>query len=232
MCNREFASKQLNKILIRINLAAEKVGRDPSEITLVGACKQQSSNLVQAFIDSGLYDFGENYLQEFLTKQQKLTSEKVCWHFIGRVQSNKCKDIAQHFNWVHAVDRYKVAKALGKARPANLQPLNLLVQLNVENEDTKGGITAEQAYRLCDEVAELESVNLRGFMLIPKSDANLTEQRRPFATARETMERVNQRLGLKLDTLSMGMSNDLEAGILEGATMIRVGTALFGARDS
>jgi len=232
MCNRDFASKHLNKILNRINLAAERANRDPSEITLVGASKQQTSDLLKTFIYSGLTDLGENYLQESLTKQQELKDAKINWHFIGRLQSNKCKVIAEHFNWVHTIDRLKVANALAKARPTDLQPINILVQLNVDDEESKGGISVKHAYQLCDEVTELEGVNLRGFMLIPKPRIDLSEQRRPFSIAKETMESVNQRLGIQLNTLSMGMSNDLEAAILEGSTMIRVGSDLFGPRDS
>ncbi|MCL4169417.1 UNVERIFIED_CONTAM: hypothetical protein GTU68_023225, partial [Idotea baltica] len=131
---------------------------------------------------------------------------------------------------VHAVDRLKIAKALAKARSTEQQKLNLLVQLNVDNEDSKGGISPEHSYQLCAEIAEIETIQLRGFMLIPKPSLDIVDQQRPFAIARETMQTINQRLGLKLDTLSMGMSNDLESAILEGSTMIRVGSDLFGPR--
>ena len=199
---------------------------------MVGASKQQTSIHVGDFYESGLRDFGENYVQEALTKKQELEDLNINWHFIGRIQSNKCRAIAENFNWVHSVDRLKIAKALANASAARDQPLNILIQLNNDRESSKAGITIAQAPKLCREIAELNAVCLRGFMLIPKSTTEMDHQRQPFSAAREAMESINQRYGMNLDTLSMGMSNDLEAAILEGATMIRIGTDLFGARKN
>lgn len=231
MSHIDFASEQLNKIDNRIQLAASNARRDPSEIKLIGASKQQSAELINDFHHAGLSNVGENYLQEALIKQNKLNNSNIDWHFIGKVQSNKCKTIAQHFDWVHSVDRTKIAKGLARFRSeAKMAPLNMLVQLNVDGEESKGGVSMTEVPTLCDQLTELDGVRLRGLMLIPAPNSSSETQRKPFALARETLELTNQQYGLRLDTLSMGMSNDLEAAISEGSTMIRVGTALFGAR--
>ena len=231
MCNRDFASKQLNMIKNRIERAASSANRDPATIKLVGASKQKTAEVLRAFQIAGLSDFGENYLQEALVKQIELNDLMIDWHFIGKPQSNKCKTIAQYFDWVHSVDRLKIARRLAQFRSDQDKPaINILIQLNLDQEQTKGGIELDQAPSLCAQISELEGVQLRGFMLIPAPSNTSDEQRRPFASARETLELTNQRYGLTLDTLSMGMSSDLEAAILEGATVIRIGSALFGAR--
>lgn len=236
MSNRDFASKQLNKIQNRILDAARAANRDPSEITLIGASKQQSSQRINEFYASGQRSFGENYLQEALLKQAELTDLDIDWHFIGKLQSNKCKAAAQHFDWVQTVDRLKIAQRLAQFRSSEFsnmerRPLNVLIQLNIDQEDSKAGVSLQAAPSLCAEICELGTICLRGFMLIPKPARDLDQQRRPFAQARHTLEKINQSLGITLDTLSMGMSNDLEAAISEGATMIRVGTDLFGPRS-
>ena len=225
--NRDYASKQLNKIRNRIQLAAKSANRDDSEITLIGASKRQKPELIRAFSEAGLRAVGENYLQEAINKQQQLTDIELQWHHIGAVQSNTTRLIAEHFSWVHGVDRFKIAQRLADASNA----LQLCVQLNVEGEASKGGVSVNAAAELCAQIAELDSIKLRGFMLIPKPRADPTDQRRPFALARETLEQVNQRYGLQMDTLSMGMSGDLEAAIAEGSTMVRIGTDLFGPRE-
>ena len=231
MSNRDFASKQLNMIQNRIQQAASAANRDPIEVELIGASKQQAVTLMLDFHHAGLGSFGENYLQEALTKQKDLSDNNIDWHFIGKVQSNKCKTIAQHFDWVHSVDRLKIAQRLAKYRKElNRPPINILIQVNIDEEASKGGITVAQAPQMCAQTSELEGVVLRGFMLIPSPATSQDAQRKPFAKARETLELANQRYGLQLDSLSMGMSADLEAAILEGSTMIRVGTALFGSR--
>ncbi|MDB4511925.1 YggS family pyridoxal phosphate-dependent enzyme [Arenicella sp.] len=231
MSNRDFASKQLNMIKNRIRCAAISVKRDPTTIKLVGASKQKSAEILRSFYLAGLSNMGENYLQEALVKQAELNDLSIDWHFIGKPQSNKCKTIAQHFDWVHSVDRLKIAQRLAQFRSAQEKsPINLLIQLNVDQEQSKGGIAVAQAPSLCAQISDLENVQLRGFMLIPKATDSIDQQRRPFAAARDVLERTNQRYGLGLDTLSMGMSSDLEAAINEGATIIRIGSALFGAR--
>jgi len=234
MCNREFSSKQLNKIKNRIKTAALRAHRDPADINLIAASKQQSSSKVRDFNAAGLTQFGENYLQEALHKQQNLASCKINWHFIGQIQSNKCKAIAQNFSWVHTVDRLKIAERLARFRleheTLSNHPLNILLQINIDQEASKAGISVDSAAMLCNKISELKGINLRGFMLIPQRRLNYEQQKRPFALARSTLELINQQQGLNLDTLSMGMSADLEAAISEGATMIRVGTDLFGPR--
>ncbi|MCL4129165.1 UNVERIFIED_CONTAM: hypothetical protein GTU68_056870 [Idotea baltica] len=215
----------------RIRHAALDARRDPSDIKLIGASKHQSINLLRDFCLAGLTDLGENYLQEALTKQGKMNDSVVDWHFIGKVQSNKCKTIAEQFDWVHSVDRFKIAQRLAQSRAAKGEsPLNILIQLNIDLEDSKNGIHLTQAPTMSAQISELEGIKLRGFMLIPAPSNSKEQQRRPFALAREVLEMTNQQHGLELDTLSMGMSGDLEAAILEGATMIRVGSALFGPR--
>lgn len=229
MSNRDYASKQLKQIQNRIATALSKSARDGSPVTLIGASKRQSSQLIADFYKAGLKDVGENYLQEAIEKRADLTNLDLQWHFIGQIQSNKTKLIAENFSWVHGVDRLKIARRLAQhANPE--QPLNLLLQLNIDDEDSKGGVALDKAATLCQQISELENIVLRGFMLIPQARDDFEQQRQPFAVARQTLESVNQQYGLKLDTLSMGMSQDLEAAIAEGATMVRVGTDLFGAR--
>ncbi|MCP1648825.1 pyridoxal phosphate enzyme (YggS family) [Pseudomonas nitroreducens] len=175
----------------------------------------------------GLADFGENYLQEALLKQAELVDLPLTWHFIGPIQSNKTRPIAEHFGWVHSVDRLKVAQRLSEQRPANLPPLNVLLQVNVSGEDSKSGCSPEELPALAQAVAQLPRLKLRGLMAIPEPTEDIAVQHAAFARLRELMQALN----LGLDTLSMGMSHDLEAAIGEGATWVRIGTALFGARD-
>jgi len=224
----EFAVTQLGIVKTNITKIAKQYQRDPASITLIGASKTQSSETLNAFYQAGLTAVGENYLQEALSKQTALQNQTLEWHFIGGIQSNKTKDIAENFSWVHGIDRLKVAQRL------NMQcnkPINALIQLNVDAEQSKNGVTLDQAATLCNDIAQLEQIDLRGFMLIPKTSHPVEEQRRPFALARQALQQINQQYGLTMDTLSMGMSNDLEAAIAEGSTMVRVGTALFGKRE-
>ena len=240
MRNNDYAGQQLTNIRQRIAEAADRAGRLLDSIRLVGASKQQDAPTVAAFNAAGLTDFGENYLAEAVEKQQMLNNCEIDWHFIGQIQSNKTRLIAENFNWVHSIDRLKYAQRLSAQRwsaqqtsphPAiGSKPLQVLIQLNVDNEASKAGINLSQAGELCAEIQNLQSLNLRGFMLLPKSRQGFDQQRQPFNAARELLERTNQRFGLAMDTLSMGMSNDLEAAIAEGSTMLRVGTDLFGRR--
>lgn len=229
MSNRDFASKQLNKIQNRISIAAASANRDPSSISLIGAAKQQSTELVRAFSDQGLAHIGENYLNQGLEKQQALSDLELTWHFIGAIQSNKTRDIARYFDWVHSIDRLKIAERLNRQAPAGKR-LQLLLQINVDDEASKAGVTPAQTPQLCDEIAQLPTLDLRGFMLIPMARSDFDAQRKPFAQARQLLDSCNQRYGLSMDSLSMGMSNDLEAAIAEGSTMVRIGTDLFGPR--
>lgn len=229
MSNSDYASRQLNKIRYRIAIAADKAKRDRQAITLIGAAKQQNVELIRSFVVAGLQHLGENYLNEALSKQDALDDTDVTWHFIGKLQSNKTKAIAQHFSWVHSLDRFKIAQRLNAHTPVG-KKLQTLLQIDSDNEPGKGGVSPKQAPVLCDQISQLENLCLRGFMLLPKPRTEFTEQRQSFASARELMQQCNQRYGLRMEHLSMGMSNDLEAAVAEGSTMIRIGTDLFGAR--
>jgi len=230
MANREYAAKQLNKIQNRIYKAAKACGRDRSSIKLIGASKKQQPTLIRDFLHQGLDALGENYLQEAISKHIELSDLNPEWHFIGQIQSNKTKLIAEHFNWVHSIDRLKIAQRIAKQNPRQ-SSINILLQLNMDAEDTKGGVPMDEAAALADQVAQLEGVSLRGLMLIPKARDSATDQRAVFASAYQLMHSTNQRYGLEMDSLSMGMSGDLEAAIAEGSTMVRVGTDLFGKRE-
>lgn len=226
---KEYAQERLDQLHSRIASAAHQAGRNPKEISLVGAAKQQSTELTQAFVDQGLLHIGENYLNEALEKQQAMQASRVDWHYIGRIQSNKTAALATHFSWIHGVDRLKIARRLAVQNPPEHE-LNVLIQIDIDNEPSKGGVAVDQVPSLCQQVAELDGIVLRGFMVLPKPRQGLAEQRVPFAETRELLERCNQQFGLTMDSLSMGMSGDLEAAVLEGTTMVRVGTDLFGAR--
>jgi len=229
MSNRHFASQQLSKILTRIDNACISAGRDSDSVRLVGASKKQDIELIRAFTGQGLSDLGENYLQEALKKKEAMTDANVNWHFIGHIQSNKTKLIAEHFDWVHGVDRLKIARRLSEQNSRG-EPVNILLQINLDGELSKSGVSKNEAPNLCAQIAELNGITLRGLMLIPQARKNQTSQRALFALARELLESINRQTGLSMDQLSMGMSGDLEAAIAEGSTMVRIGTDLFGAR--
>lgn len=217
----------LSAISARIASAAQAAGRDPASVQLLAVSKTKPASAIREIHTAGVRDFGENYLQEALTKQQELSDLPLIWHFIGPIQSNKTKAIAEHFDWVHSVDRLKIAQRLSEQRPAGLAPLNLCLQVNVSGEDSKSGCAPADLPALAKAVAGLPNLRLRGLMAIPEPTDDRAAQEAAFAHLRQLQEN----LGLDLDTLSMGMSHDLEAAIGEGATWVRIGTALFGARD-
>lgn len=217
----------LSAISARIASAAQAVGRDPASVQLLAVSKTKPASAIREIHAAGVRDFGENYLQEALTKQQALSDLPLIWHFIGPIQSNKTKAIAEHFDWVHSVDRLKIAQRLSEQRPAGLAPLNICLQVNVSGEDSKSGCTPADLPALAKAVAALPNLRLRGLMAIPEPTEDRDTQEAAFASLRKLQEG----LGLGLDTLSMGMSHDLEAAIAQGATWVRIGTALFGARD-
>ncbi|MFI7835147.1 YggS family pyridoxal phosphate-dependent enzyme [Pseudomonas asiatica] len=217
----------LSAISARIASAAQTAGRDPASVQLLAVSKTKPASAIREIHAAGVCDFGENYLQEALTKQQALSDLPLIWHFIGPIQSNKTKAIAEHFDWVHSVDRLKIAQRLSEQRPAGLPPLNICLQVNVSGEDSKSGCTPADLPALAKAVAALPNLRLRGLMAIPEPTDDRAAQEAAFATLRQLQEG----LGLGLDTLSMGMSHDLEAAIAQGATWVRIGTALFGARD-
>jgi len=217
----------LSALAARIQRAAEAVGRDPASVHLLAVSKTKPASAIREIHAAGVRDVGENYLQEALGKQQELGDLPLIWHFIGPIQSNKTKAIAEHFDWVHSVDRLKIAQRLSEQRPQGLPPLNICLQVNVSGEDSKSGCAAADLPALAQAVAALPNLRLRGLMAIPEPSEDRAEQEAAFATLRQLQDSLN----LGLDTLSMGMSHDLEAAIAQGATWVRIGTALFGARN-
>jgi len=226
---------RLARVHERISAAAVAAGRDPGEITLLAVSKTFSADRVIDAVRAGQRAFGENYVHEGAEKiaqvRDILPGAALEWHFIGPIQSNKTRTIAEVFDWVHSVDRLKVAQRLAEQRPAGLPALNVLLQVNISGELTKSGVSADAVAALARDVAALPRVRLRGLMAIPAPAQDLAAQRAPFARLRELRDSLRGS-GLVLDTLSMGMSDDLEAAILEGATLVRVGTAIFGARPA
>lgn len=220
-------AENIAKVGERIRAAAQASGRDLDHIGLLAVSKTKPAAAVREAYAAGIRDFGENYLQEALEKQAELSELPLIWHFIGPIQSNKTKPIAEHFAWVHSVDRLKIAQRLSEQRPADLPPLNICLQVNVSAEDSKSGCAPVELAALAQTVNQLPNLRLRGLMAIPEPTDDVAAQRAAFARLRE----LRDGLPLTLDTLSMGMSHDLDAAIAEGATWVRIGTALFGARD-
>ncbi|MGA4633094.1 YggS family pyridoxal phosphate-dependent enzyme [Pseudomonas solani] len=220
-------AENIAKVRARIREAAQASERDFSAIGLLAVSKTKPAAAIREAHACGVVDFGENYLQEALAKQQELADLPLTWHFIGPIQSNKTKPIAEHFHWVHSVDRLKIAERLSAQRPAGLAPLNVCLQVNVSGEASKSGCAPEELPALAAAVAALPNLHLRGLMAIPEPTEDRAEQHAAFAR----LQQLSHSLNLPLDTLSMGMSHDLEAAIAEGATWVRIGTALFGARD-
>lgn len=215
-------------VVAEIAAAARQSGRNPDEILLLGASKQQPAAAIRTLAGLGLQDFGENYVQDALDKQAELADLELTWHFIGRIQSNKTHDIAANFDWVHGVDRLKIARRLSDQRET-APPLNICLQVNIDDEPSKGGLPPAELAEIAAAVAELPNLRLRGLMAIPKPESDPIRQRAAFRQVRELSEQLRGG-DLELDTLSMGMSGDLEAAIAEGATIVRVGTGLFGPR--
>lgn len=203
--------------------------RDSTQIGLLAVSKTVPASVLREAYSAGQKAFGENYVQEALDKINALHDLPLEWHFIGPIQSNKTRAIAENFSWVHSVDRLKIAERLSAQRPANLPPLNICLQINVSGEASKGGVAPAQAEVLARSIALLPRLKLRGLMTIPAPADELSVQRAPYAKMRELLKGINAS-GLELDTLSMGMSHDITAAILEGSTLVRVGTAIFGSR--
>ena len=211
---------------------AEQLSRRAGQVQLLAVSKTRPTEMIREAYTLGQRHFGENYLQEALAKIQELAElTDISWHFIGPIQSNKTRNIASQFHWVHSVDRLKIARRLSEQRPDGLPPLNICLQVNISQEESKSGATLNQLPQLVKEVAELPNIKLRGLMAIPAPPDDPDQQRQPFAELAETLKTLNSEHQLDMDTLSMGMTDDLEAAIAEGATMVRIGTALFGARD-
>jgi pyridoxal phosphate enzyme (YggS family) len=224
-------SKTLSELRTNIEAAATRHGRPADAVTLLAVSKRQSTDAMRDVYAAGQRDFGENYVQEALDKREALADLGLVWHFIGPIQSNKTRDIANAFDWVHSVDRAKIAERLSAQRGAALTPLNICVQVNLSNEDSKSGVPLTEAESLCALVASLPNLTLRGLMAIPAPLDSIAEQRACYAPLRQEFERLRQAMPT-LDTLSIGMSGDYDAAIAEGSTLVRIGTALFGARPS
>jgi pyridoxal phosphate enzyme (YggS family) len=224
-------SQNLQHIRQQIHLLEQKYTRPPNSVTLLAVSKQQSVEKIQQVFAAGQRCFGENYLQEALTKINQLKALPIEWHFIGHIQANKTRAVAENFNWVHSVDSIKIAQRLDAQRPDNLPPLNVCIQVNISQESTKSGILLEQLAELAHRITSLENLTLRGLMVIPAVMTNLSEQAAIYKQVQAAQATLAAQ-SLKLDTLSMGMSDDFEAAIAAGSTLVRIGTAIFGARDS
>ena len=220
----------LQAVQARISNAAAAVGRSPESVRLLAVSKTWPLACVLDAAEAGQRAFGENYVQEGIDKIAAVSGRNLEWHFIGPLQSNKTKPVAEHFDWVHSIDRLKIAERLSAQRPAYLAPLQVCVQINVSGEASKSGCAPDEALTLCRAVAALPGLQLRGLMAIPEPTDDLQAQRIPFRKLRELREQICA-AGLPLDTLSMGMSHDLEAAVAEGATIVRIGTAIFGERN-
>jgi len=219
----------LQVVRARIVAAARAAGRDPGTIALLAVSKTFDAEAVRTAHAAGQREFGENYVQEGMEKIDAVVPLPLIWHFIGPIQSNKTRAIAEHFDWVHSVAREKIAQRLAQARPDDRGPLNICLQVNVSGEASKSGIAPGEVHSLAEAVHALPRLRLRGLMAVPEPSDDIEQQRRSFRRLRALLEQLNA-AGFELDTLSMGMSQDLEAAIMEGATIVRIGTAIFGAR--
>ncbi|MAA75075.1 MAG: YggS family pyridoxal phosphate-dependent enzyme [Salinisphaeraceae bacterium] len=224
-------SHRLGRVRDALGEACDHAGRARDSVTLMAVSKTRPADAVRAAAAAGQRDFGENYLQEALEKISALRGEPLVWHFIGPIQSNKTRDIASHFDWVHSVDRLKIARRLSSQRPEDRPPLNICLQVNISGEASKSGVAPAEAAALAGEIARLPGLRLRGLMAIPEPDSATPGA--PFAALRELQAEIARGLGAsgELDTLSMGMSDDFPAAIAEGATIVRIGTAIFGPRE-
>lgn len=223
-------TENISLVRNRIAAAALACGRSPEQVGLLAVSKTQPARAIEEAWHAGLHDLGENYLQEALEKQAQLSHLPLTWHFLGHIQSNKTRAVAEHFDWVHSVDRLRTAQRLSDQRPPGRNALNICLQVNISGEASKSGCTPGELPELALAVEKLDNVCLRGLMVIPQPSDNIREQHAAFAQARQLLEHVNELLQHPMDTLSMGMSGDLEAAVAEGATWVRIGTAIFGAR--
>jgi PLP dependent protein len=222
-------TNNIAQLLQRVRRSAQKSQYRNSAILVVAVSKTRPARDIRAAYNCGLAHFGENYLQEALRKMPELQDLPLIWHFIGPIQSNKTGLIAEHFDWVHSIDREKIARRLSEQRPLHLPPLQACIQVNISGEGSKSGVRIEDLPQLAHAVLALPQLQLRGLMAIPEASADPEYQHESFRRMREALEQLRP-LAPQIDTLSMGMSADLEAAIIEGATMVRVGTAIFGAR--
>lgn len=224
------AEIRYQQVTAQIRAAMQQNERVNESVQLLAVSKTRSSDEIRQIVTLGQLRYGENYLQEALQKIKDLSDLPLEWHFIGPIQSNKTRPIAENFAWVHSVERLKIAQRLNDQRPSGMPPLNICIQVNVSGEASKSGCSLDELDELAEKIGQLPNIRLRGLMAIPQSTSSFEQQRIPHAQLRQAMEKLN-REGLNLDTLSMGMSGDLDAAIAEGATMVRIGTALFGPRN-
>lgn len=223
--------KNLSDVTNRIQKSAQQCQRDPQSITLLAVSKTWPAEKLQQLYQAGQRAFGENYLQEALTKIKQLEALEIDWHFIGPIQSNKTKDIAEHFDWVHSVGRLKIAERLSRQRPEHYPNLNICIQVNIDQEVSKSGIEPSALLSTAKQIADLPRLDLRGIMIIPAKTGDPVQQRTAFHRASMLFEQLQQQHP-NIDTLSMGMSNDLDIAIEQGSTLVRVGSALFGQRTT
>ena len=219
----------LNALRARIGEIERRYRREPGSVTLLAVSKTKPAQAVRAAVAAGQGAFGENHLQDAMTKVDALAGQGVSWHFIGAVQSNKTRPIAEHFDWVHGIEREKIATRLSAQRPTGRGPLDVCIEVDVSGEDTKSGVPPSEVEPLARLIRELPGLRLRGLMAIPRPAEDFEAQRIPFRQLREILDDLNAK-GFGLDTLSMGMTGDLEAAVAEGATIVRIGTAIFGPR--
>jgi hypothetical protein len=224
-------SESAQAVQERIAEACKAVGRSVDSVTLLAVSKGQSAAAIDSAARAGVEHFGENFLQESLPKIESLAGRELTWHFIGRLQANKTRPVAEQFAWVHGVDRLKIAERLSEQRPCHAPDLNVCLQLHVGGEASKGGVEAAEIRDLARAVRELPNLKLRGLMCMPPFEEDVARQRAWFREARQVYDYLNE-MGLGLDTLSMGTSADFPAAIAEGATIVRIGTAIFGPRDA
>ena len=216
-------------VVERIRAAEKNSRRKSGSVELIAVGKLHTAEAIRQLAEYGQKAFAENFVQEAISKQQQLSDVDIEWHFIGSIQSNKTRDIANHFSWVHSVDRFKIARRLSDQRAEILSPLNICLQVNLQGEESKSGVSRAQLLPLLEQMRDLPRITVRGLMIVPKPVSDPSQQREVFGQLRELLEEAN-RSGHSLDTLSMGMTADLEQAIAEGATHVRIGTALFGLR--
>ena len=237
--NMDIATR-LQQVVLRVRAAEKRFGRKAGSVQILPVSKTRPPEDITQVVESGFFAFGESYLQEAQEKIAVLASHKLSnadlqWHFIGPIQSNKTQTIATLFHWVHSVDREKIARRLNEQRPENLPPLNICLQVNISGEKSKSGIQPSALSELASNIMSFPRLRLRGLMAIPAPDTDFDKQREAFRAVHEIFDSLNTTLGdsgVMMDTLSMGMSNDLEAAIAEGSTMVRIGTDIFGPRNN
>lgn len=227
-------AENITLVVQNIKRVSTLVGRNANTINIVAASKGQTAAAIREAYRAGVHHFGENYVQEALGKIEVLSDLDISWHFIGPIQSNKTATIARHFHWVHSVDRLRIAERLSRQRPPELPPLQVCLQVNVDGEASKSGVSPRQLPELAEAVCALPNLRLRGLMAIPRSRVNQKEQAIPLRELAQLLNKLKSRSPrlAGLDTLSMGMSEDLAAAVAEGATLVRVGTAIFGPRTA